>query len=235
MIEEMDSVKRYGKSLRWDLKPRSVLVEGTTDVDLFKLSAHLMLEQTGDDLLDGLAIIAAGEGERGGTAGVIRELITLRSLARTCLSPNGRPIYRFLGLFDNDHAGRMAIKEAQRIDTAILEYRDVFRLHPVMPTTGNLDPKTLQKTFEKKNGHYKGIDWEIEDLLPQQFFAAFFEEHPNVILKETKRDDKIHRDLKRDGKARLHQFIKNNAMYGDLEAVIRVLQALRFYLALDIC
>jgi len=233
MTEEIDVVKLYGKSKGWELKPRTVLVEGTTDADLFKLTARLTNERTGDDLFEGLAIVAAGASNRGGTYGVIRELITLRNLARTCLSPSGRPIYRFIGLLDNDTAGRLAVREARRIDTAILEYRDIFRLHPVMPTTGNLDPKTLQKTFEKKNNHYKGIVWEIEDLLPETFFAAFLEAYPNAVSKETKIDDKIHKDLTRDGKARLHQFIKDNATHEDLEAVMKVLQAIRFYMVLS--
>lgn len=230
--ENIDFVERYGKHQGWDLKPRTVLVEGTTDATLFQLSARLNLQQIGNDLFEGLAIVAAGDGDRGGTRGVIRELITLRNLARTCLSQNGRPIYRFIGLFDNDNAGRLAVKQAQRIDTAVLEYRDIFRLQPVMPTTGNLDPKTLQKTFEKKNVNYKGIDWEIEDLLSEQFFTAFLNDHPDAISRETKRNDKIHRDLTRDGKARLHRFIRDYAIHEDLEAVMRVLQALRFYLSL---
>lgn len=233
MLENIDFVKRYGKSHGWELKPRTILVEGTTDVCIFKLAARLKRDLDGHNVFEEMSIIAAGENDRGGTYGVIRELITLRSLARTCLSPNGRPIYRFIGLFDNDNAGRLAVKEAQRIDTSILEYRDIFRLQQVMPTNGSLDIKTLQKSFENKNGHYKGMDWEIEDLLPEHFFAAFLEEHPTAMLKEIKKHDKIHRDLTRDGKARLHQYIRENAIHEDLEELIKVIQALRFLLGLQ--
>ena len=84
--------------------------------------------KTGIDLMgDGLAILAAGEGELGGTRGVLRELMCLRGMARTCLLPNGRPRYRFIGLFDNDKAGKQAVNAARDFDKSILEYKDVFR------------------------------------------------------------------------------------------------------------
>lgn len=152
--------------------------------------------------------------------------------ARTCLSPNGRPFYRFIGLFDNDKAGRQAIGAARNLDASILEFKDVFRLHPVMPTTGNLDPKTLQKAFERENGAYKGLDWELEDLVSESFIEAFLAEYPAAIVRTTPIGGKIHRDLTRDGKARLHQFIKKHAMRDDLLDVIELVKALRFYMAL---
>ena len=103
---------------------------------------------------------------------MIGELVSLRSFSRTFLAPNGRPIYQFIGLFDNDKAGQQAVKAARSLDTSIIEFKDVFRIHPVMPTTGNLDPKTLQKAFERDNNNYKGLYWELEDLLPDHFFDA---------------------------------------------------------------
>jgi hypothetical protein len=209
------------------------LVEGTTDVDLFTLAARLEQRATGVDLLGSeLAIVAAGERDRGGTQGVIRELVSLRSFSRTCLARNGQPIYRFVGLFDNDKAGQQAVKAARSLDTSIIEFKDVFRIHPVMPTTGNLDPKTLQKTFERENNNYKGLYWELEDLLPDHFFDAVIAEHPNVVVKTIQIGDKSHWDLSRDGKARLHQFTKQYAIREDLNAVIDVLKALRFYMCL---
>ena len=223
----------YGQSHGWDLRSRTVLVEGTTDEALFQLAARLELEKTGVDLLaDELAIIAAGEGEQGGTPGVIRELNTLRSLARASLMPNGLPRYRFIGLFDNDYAGKKAIRDARSIDTSILEYKDVFRLHPVMPRNGNLDPKTLGKTFERLNKDHTGLNWELEDLLPTNFIDAFLDDHPDIDCKENEAYGKIHRDFNWDGKALLHQYIKKHAIREDLVAVCDVIQALRFYLRL---
>ena len=42
----------------------------------------------------------------------------------------------------------------------------------------------------------------------------------------------MHRDLTRDGKARLHRFVKQHAVRDDLGGVIDVLKAVRFYLRL---
>lgn len=233
MPENRDPIILYGKALGWELKSRTILVEGTSDVDLLRMGAKLKLEKDGDDLFEGLAIVAAGEKNRGGTPGVIRELVTLRNMARNLLSPDGGRTYRFIGLFDNDHAGRMAVKQAQQVDTSIVEYKDVFRLRPTMPRAGNLDPKTLEKTFEKRNIPYKGLDWEIEDLLSNDFFVEFEKEHPGAVLNKKEINDKTHRDLTRDGKDAFHKYIRDNAIYEDLKSLLDLLKALRFYLILD--
>lgn len=152
MVEDLDYVARYAMSLGLSILPRTVLVEGTSDVDLFQLAARLEYKETGLNLIGrDLAIVAAGEADRGGTSGVIRELICLRGLARTCLLQNGRPRYRFIGLFDNDRAGKQAVRQARDIDGSLLEYKDLFRLWPVMPLPRNLDPGSVQKTFENEN------------------------------------------------------------------------------------
>jgi hypothetical protein len=230
--QDLDTVSRYGRALGWQLRYRTVLVEGTTDVDLIELASRLECKATGAQLLADLAVVAAGIGDQGGTQGVIRELVCLRGYARTCLSQNGRPLYRFVGLFDNDKAGRQAVGAARNLDASILEFKDVFRIHPVMPTTGNLDPKTLQKAFERENASYKGLDWELEDLVSESFFQAFLAERPTAIAKTTPVGGRIHRDLTRDGKAHLHRFIKQHAMRDDLLGVIELIKAVRFYMAL---
>jgi len=233
MAQEFDPVAAYGQSLGWNLRPRTVLLEGTTDVALFQLAARLEQEKSSTDLFaDGLAFIAAGVGDQGGTRGVNRELIRLQGFARTYLMANGRPRYRFIGLFDNDKAGIEAVKGIRNFDVSILEYKDVFRLRPVMPCTGNLNPKTLEKTFDRLNADYKGLDWELEDLLPEAFIEAFLADHPGAVHREIEIGGKIHRDFTPDGKARLHRYIRDNAIREDLVAVVDVMKALRFYLCL---
>ena len=172
--------------------------------------------------------------DQGGTRGVIRELVCLRGLARTCLLPNGRPRYRFIGLFDNDKAGKQAVRAARDFDGTILEYKDVFRLWPVMPTFGNLDPGALQRTFEKENELYKGLEWELEDLLPAQLVTAFHSDRPEAVSHTNSIAGKVHRDLTRDGKAHFHRFIKLHALRSDLQSVIEVLKAIRFYFNLPL-
>lgn len=227
-----DLIQQFGESKKWTIKPRTVFVEGTTDVDLFELTARLNLKKKNIDILSDFAIVAAGDGDLGGTPGVVRELTTFRNLGRSVLLPNGKQKYRFIGLFDNDHAGRMAVKDAKKINTSILEFRDVFRLWPVMPSKGCLDVKTLKKTFEKYNLNYSTLDWEIEDLLPDSFLSVFLNEFPDAVSKDKTIHDKIHRDFTRDGKAQLHKFIKENAILDDLKEIINLIKALRFYLGL---
>ena len=233
MNRDLDSVARYGMEIGFAVRPRTILVEGTTDVELFQLAAKLEYAATGINLLgEDLAIVAAGVGDRGGTTGVIRELVCLRGLARTCLLPNGRPRYRFVGLFDNDRAGRDAVKTARYLDNSILEYKDVFRLWPVMPKAGNLDPGTMQKTFERENEPYKGLDWELEDLLPKSLMDGFISDFCSAVAHTNTIGDKVHRDLTRDGKAKLHRFVRLHAVLDDVRHVVEVLKTLRYYLVL---
>jgi hypothetical protein len=231
--DELDPVARYAMGLGLAIRNRTILVEGTTDAELFQLAARLEREATGIDLLGAdLAIVAAGSGDLGGTRGVIRELVCLRGLARVCLSQNGRPRYRFVGLFDNDKAGRQAVKAIRDFDNSILEYKDVFRLWPVMPLSNNLDPGSMQKTFERENACYKGMEWELEDLLTQGFVDVFQAECPGAIMRTASVADKLHRELTADGKARFHRFVKHHAIRSDLTRIVDALKALRLYLGL---
>jgi hypothetical protein len=234
MLEELDPVARYGMSLGFTVRHRTVLVEGNTDVELFHLASHLECKATGIELLgQSLAIVSPGTGDLGGTWGVIRELVSLRATARTCLFPDGRPRYRFIGLFDTDRAGRQAVRDAHEIDTSILEYKDVFRLHPVMPANGILHPKSLKASFERENAAYKGLEWESEDILPSAFIDEFLSEYPDAVRRKVDiGGGKIHRDFTQDGKARFHRFIRDHAMRVDLVGVVDVLKALRFYCGL---
>ena len=99
-----------------------------------------------------------------------------------------------------------------------------------MPLPGNLDPGAVQKTFERENSCYKGLDWELEDLLPQEFVEAFLSEHPTAVAQSKTMKGKVHRDLTRDGKPLLHRFIKQHAVLADLTTIIATLKAIRYYL-----
>jgi hypothetical protein len=216
------------------VRPRTVLVEGSTDADVFRLAAKLEMSATGSRLIgDDFVVLAAGERDRGGVSGVIREFVSLRGMARTCLLPNGRPRYRFVALFDNDDAGRKAITLARHIDSSIMEFKDLFLLKPVMPIPGNLDPGHVRHTFERENADYKGLDWELEDLLPEGFVNAFLSEFPDAVRRSSLINGKMHRDYTSDGKARLHWYVKQNAIQADMSEVIDVLKALRNYMGVS--
>jgi hypothetical protein len=228
----VDFVAQYGVSRGWKLLPRSVLVEGTSDVAMFELANALFSGVTGKSLLTDLAIVAAGEVDRGGTKGVVRELIVLRGLSGAFLSRAGLPVYRFIGLFDNDTAGQRSVHGAHGIDTSIVEYRDVFRLQPSMPRPGNIDPAALKRSFEKENAPYKGLHWELEDLIAEPLLELFFEEHPAALIREVQVAGAVHRELTRDGKHHLIRFCQDHAAIDDIREVVGVLHALRHYLKL---
>ena len=165
--------------------------------------------------------------------GLLRELITFRSLGRNVMDANGKQIYRFVGLFDNDHAGRRAIATAKSVG-GLLEYRDVFRLMPIMPLPGNLDQKTVEAAFKKNNESYRGMDWEIEDLISEELALAFIEEFGGAVKTNIAKADKTHREFTKDGKAKFHRYIKENAIRQDLEEVLKLISALRYYFNLPI-
>ena len=231
-MEDIDLVARYGASRGWRLLPRSVLVEGTSDVSLFELAAEHFRRETGKNILAGLAIVAAGERDRGGTSGVVRELVVLRGLAAAYLSETGLPVYRVIGLFDNDTAGQKAVNGARVVDASITEYRDVFRLRPVMPSTGSIDPASLQRAFDKQNEAYKGLSWELEDLIGEPLMELFLEENPTALLRKQVMSEAIHREFTRDGKSYLVRFCKENADLASLQGLVDVLHALRHFMNL---
>jgi hypothetical protein len=179
-----------------------------------------------------LAVMIGGDGDEGGTAGVLRQLVTLRNIARTDLGPKGLPKYRFVALFDDDKAGRQAVRAAREWDRSIIEFKDVFRLRPEMPMFSHADPTVLEKRFREANEPYKNIEWEIEDMLSAPLLSAFCEEYPTAVSRESRAGDMVHRDFTRDGKARLHRFAKENAIRRDLLRVIEVLKAFRRYFGL---
>jgi len=233
MTEESDYVQRYAGSVGLAIKNRTVLVEGTSDADLFRLASRLEREYSGASLIgDDLAVVAAGEGDAGGALGVVRELLYLRGQSRPCLLPNGRPRYRFIGLLDNDRAGRSAISTVRTIDASVREFKDIFRLWPIMVRPNMPEPGYLKAEFERSNTAYKGLDWEIEDLLVSRFVECFLEEHPGSVRTTRSAGGMVHREFTRDGKALLHRFVRTHAIREDLEPVIAVLKALRFYLGL---
>lgn len=232
MTQADDLFARYCQASGYPVERRTILFEGTTDVALLNLAARLERQKTGENLLDSLSLIAAGEKDRGGTTGVIRELNCLRSIASRTLSPQGSNTYRVIGAFDDDSAGRKAVKAARDMDASIIEYKDIFRIRPEMPRPGNLDPKALGKAFDDHNLPFKGMEWEIEDLLGSSLVEAFLDEYPSVVRRERTENGKTHRDFSPDGKARLHRYVSDYAIWEDVRSCVELLRSFRYYLGL---
>ena len=156
----------------------------------------------------------------------------MKGISRIVLSREGKQIYRFIGLFDNDAAGRNAARTSNALNTDIFEYRDVYRLRPIMPVTRNYDIKAMKSLFESKNVQYEKLDWECEDLLSSSLVEAFLSEQPSALRSCIKVSGLEHREWTGDGKAKLHRFVSQHAIHEDLATVIDVIRCLRSLLGL---
>ena len=223
-----DAVQLYCRSIGFEPSRRTVLTEGTSDAGLFRLARDLEFAESGIDLYgNDFTIAAAGIGNDGGTTGILRDLSRLKGISRIVLSQDGRQIYRFIGLFDNDAAGRNAARTSNALNTDIFEYRDVYRLRPMMPITRNYDIKAMKSLFESTNLQHERLDWECEDLLPASFLEAFVSEEPSALRTRIKASEAEHREWTVDGKAKLHRYVSQYAVQKDLAAVIDVIRCLR--------
>jgi len=229
----IDLVAEYAERARIEIGPKTVIVEGRSDVDLLSLAANLEAQYSGNVMFsEGFVVSACGGGNEGGARGVIDELTTLWGISRRELKSNGRPKYRIVGLLDNDDAGRRAIHGAKQTNRMVKEFRELFRLHPIMPSSGNLDAKSLARSFDKFNQEFSGLDWEIEDAISDDFVEIFLEEHPEVAARTQCVGNKIHRDFSWDGKAKLKKFTEEYAAREDLLGIIEILNSLRFIMGM---
>lgn len=233
VAEILDPLAAYAKFKGYPVRSRIILVEGTRDADLFSLASELFRKKTGANLMEDIAFVPAGEGDSGGVRGVVRELMVLYNISTTVLDSSGRPRYRIAALFDNDDAGRHAVRSAPQWDIRLTEFKEMFRLRPIMPQTNNRDPDAIRSLIEKANAPYKGLDWELEDLFSTSFLDAFDEEYVSAVSHKSVIADKIHRDLTPDGKAHFHRFVKRNALLSDLDGVIAIVQTMRSYVGLS--
>lgn len=226
-------VEQYAAQLGWSVARANVIVEGTTDVVLLGHAATLYARSHSRTILDGdFAIIAAGQGDDGGVHGVNRGLNAIRQVADVDRDASGALRHRFVGLFDNDYAGRNAFNLAPMFDPRIVPFKDIFLLQPIMPSVGDgrLD-RRLEAT--KANIPFFGMDWEVEDLCSGRLFALFEEEHPRAVLQKTAKGSKIHREIERASKSELVRLFVQRGDIEDAKEILTLLRLLRGYLGLS--
>lgn len=230
----MDMVATYAASKGWTLRPNIVLVEGTSDEALFRRADELSV-QAGRVLLGNeICMVAAGRRDRGGTYGVARELITLRSMIPLVFDRNGRPVYRVMGLVDNDRSGRRIISDVIRVDRSAVEFHDIVAVRPVTPTFMQPHPADRRREYDFANLAYRTLDWEIEDALSPRVLNLFDRRYPQLIVQKIRESDKIHHELTRDGKIELHRLAHKEATLEDLAGVVEIVKMLRSILALQV-
>jgi hypothetical protein len=84
-----------------------------------------------------------------------------------------------------------------------------------------------------ENVQFKGLDWEIEDLLSDRILLAFDQAAPTAVSAVRECGGRRHRDFTRDGKYRLHDFVKTHAGIDDVVELLKLIRALRDYFRLQ--
>lgn len=211
----------------WPARRGTVVVEGTSDVDYFQKAGGLLRCSFSFCLLSDLAVVAAGEKDRGGTTGVLREVNLLKSLAS--LDRLGQRSRRVIGLLDNDGAGRSAASHARK-GLGLDEFKDFITLQPRMPVQGSLDLVTLRKMFEGRK--VSGLDWEVEDLVGEEIVNFVAEENPSRVIRTERSEGFRHTEWTKDGKSALRRAFLDHATTADVEVFAFAFQTIRFLLGL---
>ncbi|MBX9458201.1 MAG: hypothetical protein KL863_20410 [Rhizobium sp.] len=226
-------VEMFASQIGWNIGKYNVVVEGTSDVGILQHAATLHAQASGvNPLADDFAVVASGLRDDGGVEGVNRRLGAARQNADADRDANGLLKYRFIGLFDNDHAGKKAFRLASAIDRRVVRYRDVFLLHPNMPIANSYPVSGLEQSASLLNAPYSGLDWEIEDSLSESFKLRFQSSNPRAISNILSRGNRTHLELTREGKRAFSLFVRNNAKHKEMADTIRLICALRSYLGI---
>ncbi|OEO31727.1 hypothetical protein VW23_001040 [Devosia insulae DS-56] len=146
--------------------------------------------------------------------------------------PEGELRHRFIGLFDNDRAGRRALARACEFDRRLVPYQDVFLLQPVMPVALVQGVARLRADGIALNKGLEALDWEIEDLLSQRLLANFEQRFPDCVLDTHNVRGKYHREFTRQGKVELRKYALAHATVADVDDILRLVKALRSYFGL---
>ena len=227
-------VEVWAQQIGWPIRQRNVIVEGMIDVALLRRARKLYLADRAVDIFaGGLAILAAGRGDEGGVDGVNRRLSAARQLAEVDLTRDGAKRFSFIGLFDNDEAGRRAFMQANRFDRRVIPYHDVFLLHPVMPPADGAPGSEVEARAASLNRRFSRLNWEIEDLISENLLDSFENTHPEAVVRKRRQGGLTHRDFTRQGKVQLVEYVNRNANLAELMEIVRLVCSLRDYVGLE--
>lgn len=226
-----DHVRWFANRMNWPLAPNNILVEGN-DARYFELAAKLYRKEHTRDLLADMSIFPTGDGDEGGTYGILRHFPTFRSLIDADVDANGNRLFKAIVLLDSDSAGKSARNGLTAKYTIFQEYRDVFLLFRKMPRTSH-DPVQLGNATTKENAPWKRLDCEIEDLLGADLLQRFVKQATRPLRRDPMFLESAHHYEFHEGvKPDLFRFVKERANLDDVRAVAEVLKSLRFYLGL---
>lgn len=226
-----DHVRWFAGRMNWPLAPNNILVEGN-DASYFELAARLFRNEHNRDLLADISIFPTGDGDGGGTFGILRHFPTFRSLIDTDVDANGNRLFKAIVLLDSDSAGKNARNALTAKYTSFQEYRDVFLLFRKMPRKSR-DPVQLGEAMSRENASWKRLDCEIEDLLGADLLQLFVKQATRPLrLEPIFLESAHHYEFHEGVKSELLRYVKERANLDDMHGIVEVLKSLRFYLGL---
>jgi hypothetical protein len=224
----------FAKQVGWTLSLTNVIVEGTSDAALFRRASELHNRTFGVPIIDGsFRICAAGRGDDGGVEGVNRMLVTAYQLAAADRHPNGRPRYRFVGLLDNDPAGRRGIRRLTSFTSRIQEAQDIFLLYPDMPLCDGRGMPHVRQRLRQLRDSFGDSRFEIEDLMAPSFLTRFEQSTPDAIIKKEPLGPRFHYHFSERGKVAFRKHALSEGSAEDYAGFFAVAKALRSYLGVD--
>jgi hypothetical protein len=224
-----DYTRETARRLGWEFGRCNVMLEGTTDIAYLKMADRLYRQVSGKELLDDdFRVFAVGKLDEGGTPAILDKLRFISDAIR--LDPvdeQGRP-FRIVCIFDDDYAGRKAFS---LLKGKFKPWGDIFLLRRRYPNNTR-DPKTFENLMKRLNEAYLAtpdFDCEIEDLLHVNLIKAFACSNRDCLERDIQFcGDAFHVDLFGWAKSKLARFVEENAITGDLEALVVLLQLFRW-------
>ena len=181
-----EHVRWYAQRYGWSLARHNIMVEGITDVRYLHLAARLYQQKHSKHLLDNLSIFAAGDGDQGGTPGIIERFPLLHRMIHLDVGVGGKALYRAIALLDNDTEGNKTCHYLTGRYTNLRENHDVFVLKRIFPRNTR-DPNHLREQMKTANDSWKTLDCEIEDLIDCELIRQFLGEILKVRGDETQK------------------------------------------------
>jgi antitoxin HigA-1 len=103
-----------------------------------------------------------------------------------------------------------------------------------MPLASGANHAVLRRRFETDNAPFKGLDWEVEDLLSERLLSGFCQTKPAAVLEVHERTGRKHREFTSPGKHHLREFVKRHAVLEDVIEIVKLIRALHDYFHLQV-
>ncbi len=224
----------FARQVGWNLSQTNVIVEGTSDVRLFLRASELHRQAFAVPILDAhFQVCAAGQRDDGGVEGVNRMLVTAQQLAVGDRHRDGGQRYRFIGLLDNDPAGRRGLNRLTDFTSRLQAFRDIFLLFPDMPICDNRGMAYVQEKSRHLKKHFNNSRFEIEDLISERLVTRFEKLFPGAIVNKEHSGTRHHYHFSRAGKVEFQKFALSEGKAEDFADFFAVTKALRSYLQVD--